>query len=103
MQNKTSIFEQQDGKWRRMKACGIRRLSTMVMDEKEKQELITDVRNFFGPQARTWHTNRGIPYRRGYLLYGPPGTGKSSLCLSIAGHFDWTSISSTSLVSTVPS
>ncbi|KAJ9137650.1 hypothetical protein NKR23_g8937 [Pleurostoma richardsiae] len=87
-QNKISIFENQDGKWRRTKASGIRRLSTMIMDEKEKQELITDVGNFLSPDARTWHTNRGIPYRRGYLLYGPPGTGKSSLCLSISGHFD---------------
>lgn len=32
-------------------------------------------------------SNRGIPYRRGYLLYGPPGTGKSSLSFAIAGYF----------------
>ncbi|KAH6668461.1 hypothetical protein B0J14DRAFT_488341, partial [Halenospora varia] len=34
------------------------------------------------------YSNRGIPYRRGYLLYGPPRTGKSSLSLSIAGACD---------------
>lgn len=33
------------------------------------------------------YSNRGIPYRRGYLLYGPPGTGKSSLSFAIAGYF----------------
>ena len=39
----------------------------------------------------TRHANCGIPYRKGYLLsllYGPPRAGKSSLCSSLAGHFD---------------
>lgn len=61
-QNKILIFEHQDGKWRRMKASGIRRLSTVVINEKEKQELITDIGNFLSLDARTWHRNRGIPY-----------------------------------------
>ena len=32
-----------------------------------------------------WYAERGIPYKRGYLLFGPPGTGKSSFSLSFAG------------------
>lgn len=32
-----------------------------------------------------WYAERGIPYKRGYLLFGPPGTGKSSFSLSLAG------------------
>lgn len=28
---------------------------------------------------------KGVPYRRGYLLYGPPGTGKTSFTQAIAG------------------
>ncbi|KAH8894689.1 hypothetical protein GQ53DRAFT_584339, partial [Thozetella sp. PMI_491] len=42
---------------------------------------------FLDHEARTWYSNRGFPYRRGYLLYGPPGTGKSSFSVSIAGCF----------------
>uniref|UniRef100_A0A914L0U5 AAA+ ATPase domain-containing protein n=1 Tax=Meloidogyne incognita TaxID=6306 RepID=A0A914L0U5_MELIC len=30
------------------------------------------------------YINRGIPYRRGYLLHGPPGTGKSSFISALA-------------------
>ena len=36
-----------------------------------------------------WYTDRGIPYRRGYLLYGPPGSGKSSFIQALAGELDY--------------
>ena len=32
-----------------------------------------------------WYNERGIPYRRGYLLYGPPGSGKSSFLKTLYG------------------
>jgi ATPase family associated with various cellular activities (AAA) len=32
---------------------------------------------------------RGVPYRRGYLLYGPPGSGKTSYIYAIASHLDY--------------
>jgi mitochondrial chaperone BCS1 len=88
IQNKTSVFEHRNDGWRRVKAREIRPISTVIMNEKEKTALLKDVKTFLDPQARSWYYNRGIPYRRGYLLYGPPGTGKSSLSLSIAGCFD---------------
>lgn len=31
-----------------------------------------------------WYNNKGVPYRRGYLLYGPPGTGKTSFVQAVA-------------------
>lgn len=36
--------------------------------------------------SREWYAERGLPYRRGYLLYGPPGCGKSSFIFALAGH-----------------
>lgn len=35
-------------------------------------------------ESKEWYNDRGIPYRRGYLLYGPPGTGKTSFIQSLA-------------------
>ncbi|CAG8620823.1 7200_t:CDS:2, partial [Dentiscutata heterogama] len=36
-----------------------------------------------------WYNERGIPYRRGYLLYGPPGSGKSSFIQALAGELEY--------------
>ncbi|KAL2262733.1 hypothetical protein VTK26DRAFT_271 [Humicola hyalothermophila] len=73
--------------WQRSMARASRALSTVILDEKVKKELIEDVADYLNPATRRWYANRGIPYRRGYLLYGPPGTGKSSLSLALAGFF----------------
>lgn len=73
--------------WTRCVSRVSRPFETVVLDEKVKEELIADMREYLHPLQRRWYSNRGIPYRRGYLLYGPPGTGKSSLSFAIAGYF----------------
>lgn len=44
-----------------------------------------DIKDFISKE--NWYNERGIPYKRGYLLYGPPGNGKTSMLLGIANHF----------------
>jgi chaperone BCS1 len=73
--------------WQRCMARTSRPFSTVILNEKVKKDLIDDVIDYLDPATRRWYSNRGIPYRRGYLLYGPPGTGKSSLSLALAGFF----------------
>jgi chaperone BCS1 len=81
------VFEHQEGEWKKARSREIRSLSTVIMDEQEKNDLLEDMKDFLDESSRNWYTSFGIPYRRGYLLYGPPGTGKSSFSLSIAGRF----------------
>lgn len=71
--------------WTRCMARPPRPLSTVVLDEAQKNAFITDIKEYLHPYTRRWYSNRGIPYRRGYMLHGPPGTGKSSLCFAAAG------------------
>jgi len=35
-----------------------------------------------------WYKEKGIPWKRGWLLYGVPGTGKTSLVRAIGEHLD---------------
>lgn len=39
--------------------------------------------SFLG-SSETWYAERGIPFRRGYLLHGIPGGGKTSLVIAVA-------------------
>ncbi|KAG5969841.1 hypothetical protein E4U58_001057 [Claviceps cyperi] len=73
--------------WERCMSRLNRPFSTVILDEGVKQRLINDAGDYLNRATRRWYANRGIPYRRGYLLYGPPGTGKSSLSLALAGYF----------------
>ena len=71
--------------WVRCMARAPRPLSTVVLDATQKQAFVNDIKEYLHPRTRRWYSNRGIPYRRGYLLHGPPGTGKTSLSFAAAG------------------
>ncbi|KAL7946674.1 BCS1 N terminal domain-containing protein [Trichoderma barbatum] len=93
-ERKTLIYRSSSGSayggepyWQRSMSRPNRPFSTVILSEKMKQDLIDDAADYLNPATRRWYANRGIPYRRGYLLYGPPGTGKSSLSLALAGYF----------------
>lgn len=73
--------------WIRSLSRVARPMGSVVMDEDTKREVLEDISEYLAPRTRRWYANRGIPYRRGYLLYGAPGTGKSSLSLALAGRF----------------
>ncbi|CAG8314239.1 unnamed protein product [Penicillium salamii] len=71
--------------WIRCMARVPRPLSTVILDQSQKDDFVDDIKEYLHPRTRRWYSNRGIPYRRGYLLHGPPGTGKTSLCFAAAG------------------
>lgn len=54
-----------------------RPLSSVVLDKGIKEHLLADAKEFM--ENEKWYAERGIPWRRGYLLHGYPGTGKTSL------------------------
>ncbi|GAA5910747.1 hypothetical protein JCM8208_003553 [Rhodotorula glutinis] len=64
-----------------------RLLESVVLDEGVKERVVEDVQGFM--RRGKWYSERGIPYRRGYLLYGPPGSGKSSFIQALAGSLDY--------------
>jgi chaperone BCS1 len=75
------------GGWVKIAERPCRPMETVVLDEEKKDDIINDINEYLSPATARWYANRGIPYRRGYLLHGPPGTGKTSLTFALAGVF----------------
>ncbi|GAU94700.1 hypothetical protein RvY_06425 [Ramazzottius varieornatus] len=87
-EGKTVIYTAMGSEWRPFGYPRRRRpLSSVVLDQGVGERIVKDVREFINNPS--WYTDRGIPYRRGYLLYGPPGCGKSSFITALAGELEY--------------
>jgi mitochondrial chaperone BCS1 len=87
-EGKTIIYTSWGTEWRPFGSPKRKRpLDSVVLEEGLAERIHADITAFL--DARTWYLDRGIPYRRGYLLHGPPGTGKSSFIQALAGALDF--------------
>ena len=73
--------------WLQVANRPVRPMKTVVLDAKQKIQVLADINEYLHPATPRWYANRGIPLRRGYLFHGPPGTGKTSLSFALAGVF----------------
>jgi len=88
IEGKTIVFTREGMGWVPLGEPRRKRpFTSVVLEEGLSTKIRDDVREFL--DARTWYLDRGIPYRRGYLLYGPPGTGKTSFVQALAGALDF--------------
>ncbi|CAE6452205.1 unnamed protein product [Rhizoctonia solani] len=84
MEHRVHIFlADQVGGWRWNGARQKRPMSSIVLEPGVKDMLLTDAKDFL--RSEDWYAERGIPFRRGYLLHGVPGSGKTSLIHALAG------------------
>ncbi|KAI9678758.1 MAG: hypothetical protein M1817_005815 [Caeruleum heppii] len=87
-EGKTLIFTSWGTEWRPFGQPRRKRpLDSVILDHGIKERIVEDVQDFL--QSGQWYLDRGIPYRRGYLLHGPPGSGKSSFIQALAGSLDY--------------
>lgn len=69
--------------WHRANTKKPRALNSVILDGDNADMLCKDITSF--KNSAEWYIEKGVPYRRGYMLYGPPGTGKTSFTQAIAG------------------
>lgn len=87
-EGKTLMYTAMGSEWRPFGHPRRRRPTTsVVLDRGITNRIISDCNDFI--ENSLWYTQRGIPYRRGYLLYGPPGCGKSSFITALAGKLEY--------------
>lgn len=84
----TTVYTNWGTEWRPFGAPRRRRpLHSVVLDDGVAEHVVSDVREFV--DSSKWYIDRGIPYRRGYLMHGPPGCGKSSFVAALAGELGY--------------
>ncbi|KAJ1432798.1 mitochondrial chaperone BCS1 [Ochromonadaceae sp. CCMP2298] len=87
-EDKTTIYTNWGAEWREFGQPRAKRsLDSVVLDAGVGEGLLEDVLEW--TRSASWYRDRGIPYRRGYLLHGPPGSGKSSFIMALAGRLGY--------------
>lgn len=87
-EGKTIMYTADSNDWKPFGHPRARRpLRSVVLDAGISDKISKDCKEFI--QSTKWYAERGIPYRRGYLLYGPPGCGKSSFVTALAGELEY--------------
>lgn len=64
---------------------GLKPFDTFILSE-QQEELLEEAKYWL--DSRDWYVNRGIPWRRGWLLSGEPGVGKTAFIRSLAMELD---------------
>ena len=87
-EGRTIMYIAAGAEWRQFGYSRKKRpLDSVILDKGVTEDIVSDVEELI--HNPKWETQRGIPYRRGYLLFGPPGCGKSSFITALTGHLEY--------------
>src|SRR5271154_2536526 len=76
------MYDKRNGNWIHRSSLFKRKMNTVYLSKKIKDELITNLKQFY--EEKDDYLKYGIPYKQVYLLHGHPGTGKTSMIFAAA-------------------
>jgi mitochondrial chaperone BCS1 len=82
---KIGVFALHSNEWVRLADVAKRPLKTVIIDRAMKNELVGNIQHWM--DSREWYEERGLAYKKTFILKGMPGTGKTSLIKALASHF----------------
>ena len=84
-QGRTEMFigQAEYSGWESIGTRRSRTVASVVLPAGVADDVLADAKRF--KESAGWYGDRGIPYRRGYLIHGTPGSGKTSLITAMAG------------------
>ena len=62
-QRKIAVFEHREGEWKKARLRPVRPISTVIMDNEVKNDILRDVDEFLDQDMQGWYAERGIPYK----------------------------------------
>ncbi|XP_055382870.1 mitochondrial chaperone BCS1 [Condylostylus longicornis] len=87
-EGKTIMYTAMGAEWRPFGHPRKKRpIESVTLEPGVANQIVNDCKDFI--QNSKWYSDRGVPYRRGYLLHGPPGCGKSSFITALAGELEY--------------
>jgi SpoVK/Ycf46/Vps4 family AAA+-type ATPase len=77
--------EKHSVKWKGESIKTNKNLQNTIVSKTVQEQLIDDIKQFITMEK--YYAEKGLPYKRGYILHGPPGTGKTSIVKAIAKNY----------------
>lgn len=85
-ENKLKLMRFKSNYWSDYAMLDRRELKTVIVEKALKRALVKAIEDFQMNEA--WYTERGLPWKKTFVLHGIPGTGKTSLIKALASHFN---------------
>jgi len=74
-----------DPTWVNLQCKSTKTIKNTILAKEVELDLFGDIKTFF--ESKQLYKQRGVTFKRGYILHGPPGTGKTSILRAIANDY----------------